>query len=172
MLFASNIEHCRPCVPGWGASVWTPPLTPCAPAKCQVSQALSCLSMSFVSLNASLYLSRCLYFLYRCPQFLYLSLYLSISLYTSLHLSMSLYISLCTPLYTIYLSIPLYISLCLSISPYIPPYTLYISLYLSTSLYTSLHLFTSLSLQGRRVPLLRTVQGPGRVSTRSACRTT
>ena len=123
MLFASNIEHCRLCVPGWGASVWTPPLTPCAPAKCQVSQDLSCLSISFVSLNASLYLSRCLYFLYRCPQFLYLSLYLSISLYTSLHLSMSLYISLYTPIYTIYLSIPLYISLHLSTPLYISLFT-------------------------------------------------
>ena len=127
MLFASNIEHCRLCVPGWGASVWTPPLTPCAPAKCQVSQALSCLSMSFVSLNASLYLSRCLYFLYRCPQFLYLSLYLSISLYTSLYLSTSLYVSLYLPIY-----------------PHIHYISLYTSLHLSTPLYISLHLSTPL----------------------------
>ena len=109
MLFASNIDHCRQCVPGWGASVWTPPLTPCAPAKCQVSQALSCLSMSFVSLNASLYLSRCLSFLYRCPPCLFLSLYLYISLYTSLYISLSLHTSL-------YLSTSLSISLHLSTS--------------------------------------------------------
>ena len=99
---------------------------------------LSYLSMSFISLNASLYLSRCLSFLYRCPPCLFLSLYLYISLYTSLYISLSLHTSL----------------------------------YLSTSLSISLHLSTSLSLQGRRVPLLRMGQGPGRVSTRSACRTT
>ena len=89
---------------------------------------------------------------------LYISLDVSLSSIDALHVSF--YLSIST-----YLSIPLYISLYLSI----PPYT---SLHLFLSLYTSLHLSTSLSLQGRRVPLLRMGQGPGRVSTRSACRTT
>ena len=77
---------------------------------------LSYLSMSFISLNASLYLSRCLSFLYRCPPCLFLSLYLYISLYTSLYISLSLHTSL-------YLSTSLSISLHLSTPLYISIFT-------------------------------------------------